>query len=184
MNFLPNRLLALAATVILMAFVTTACGAAAPASPLASAPTPAASEPPISTESPSATDADPNEAILAVETRGGRCVGGPCDNIVVVNRDGRVLLSAKPPNELGFVSADVMADLDRAIRTTDFAELMSRPFTGECPTASDGQELVVEVLTADGAQRIESCAVEIDYDSPLFAAISAAVGEYVPLLNQ
>jgi hypothetical protein len=77
-----------------------------------------------------------------------------------------------------------MAPLDDAIRTTDFAELVSHPFGGECPTAYDGQELVFEFASPDGVQRIASCTVEVDYDSPLFTAVRAALRDYVPLLNQ
>ena len=82
---------------------------------------------------------------------------------------------------MGVVSPDLMAALDDAIRATDFAEIFSRPFTGECPTAYDGQELVFEFATPQGVQRIASCSVQVDYESPLFAAVAAAVGDYVTL---
>lgn len=103
---------------------------------------------------------------------------------MLVDRDGRVHLAAKPPNELGFVSPELMAALEVAIQATDFAEVVSHPFTGECPTAYDGQELVFEFATPDGVQSIASCTVEVDYQSPLFTAVTAALGEFVPQLNQ
>jgi hypothetical protein len=102
---------------------------------------------------------------------------------VVVDRDGRIHLAAKPPNDLGVATPDLMAALEGAIRTTDFAEVVSHPFTGECPTAFDGQEVVFEFATPQGVQRIASCTVAVDYDSPLFMAVAAAVGEFVPIGN-
>lgn len=160
----------------------------APSNP-ASTPTAGSATPdatPGATPTPAPTDvaADPHEVILSIETQGGRCVGGPCTSAVLFDRDGRVHAAAKPPNELGFVSADKMADLQAAIAATDFAEVFSHPFTGECPTAYDGQELVFEFLTPDSVQRVASCTVDVDYDTPLFAAVKAAVAEFVPQLQQ
>jgi hypothetical protein len=183
------RFYVLPAALSALVLIAAGCGAATPvpspgrtamASPGSSSlasPTPSD----VATALPSA---DAHEVLLAVTTRGGRCVDGPCANAVLVDRDGRVHLAAKPPNELGVVSPDLMAALDEAIRTTDFAELVSHPFVGECPTAYDGQELVFEFASPDGVQQIASCTVEVDYDSPLFAAVKAAIGEFVPLLDQ
>lgn len=119
--------------------------------------------------------------LVTVETRGGECVNGPCGSTVVIERDGKVHLAAKPPNELGIVPADQLAALDAAIRTTDFAALMSHPFTGECPTAYDGQESIFEFGAPGGPQRIASCETVIDTGSPLFVAVAAALDSFVPL---
>ena len=106
--------------------------------------------------------------LLTVETRGGECFAAPCGSTVVVERDGTVHSAAKPPNLLGKVPADQLAALDAAIRTTDFAVLKSHPFTGECPTAFDGQEFVFEFGAPGGTQRVATCEVEVDYGLPLF----------------
>jgi len=119
--------------------------------------------------------------LFTVETRGGRCVGGTCGTTVIIDRDGRVHLAAKPPNELGFVEPDLLAAVDARIQATEFAELVSHPFTGECPTAYDGQEIVFEFATPNGVQQVASCQVEVDYESPLFSAVTAAVAEFIPL---
>jgi hypothetical protein len=190
MNSLKTRAgLAGGAIVASMAFL--GC-ANAPATPSA-APTPrsgasaTAADAPTPSPTPQPTPvqaADPHEVILAVETRGGRCVGGPCGDALLVDRDGTVHVAAKPPNQLGVVPAEKMAALEDAIRTTDFAEVFSHPFTGDCPTAYDGQELVFEFATPDAIQQVAGCTVDIDYGSPLFKAVTDAVGEFVPLLNQ
>jgi len=120
-------------------------------------------------------------ALVTVETRGGLCADGPCGAIIVVERDGRVHQAAKPPNDLGIVPPAVLAALDAAIRATDFTALRSHPFTGQCPTAFDGQEIVFEFGAPGGVQRIATCEVDVDFGLPLFVAVSTALGPFVPL---
>ena len=119
--------------------------------------------------------------LLTVETRGGECFAAPCGSTVIVERDGSVHSAAKPPNALGQVPPEKLAALDAAIKTTDFAVLKSRPFTGECPTAFDGQEFVFQFGAPGGAQRVATCEVEVDYGSPLFIAVGGAIAEFVPI---
>ena len=125
--------------------------------------------------------AAPGGALVTVQMRGGMCIDGPCDSAVILDRDGRVHSAAKPPNELGTVAPDQIAALQTAIAATDFDELRTHPFTGECPVAFDGQELIYEFATAAGTQRLASCEVEIDYGSPLFIAVANALGAFIPL---
>jgi hypothetical protein len=120
-------------------------------------------------------------ALVTVETRGGLCVDGPCGTTIVLERNGRVHQAAKPPNDLGIVPAAALAALDTAIRTTDFTALRSHPFTGQCPTAFDGQEIVFEFGAPGGVQRIATCEVDVDFGLPLFVAVSAALGPFIPL---
>jgi hypothetical protein len=119
--------------------------------------------------------------LVTVEMRGGMCSAGACDSSVILERDGRVHAAAKPPNDLGHVDAKAMAVLTTAIQGTDWAALKSHPFTGQCPIAFDGQELVFEFVVGTGTQRIASCEVEIDSGNPLFVALAAALGQWVPL---
>jgi len=123
----------------------------------------------------------PAGPLVTVEMRGGECVNGPCGSIVILERDGRVHQAAKPPNDLGTVPLDQVAAIDAAIKLTDFAQLRTHPFTGECPTAYDGQELVYEFSAPTGVERIASCEVEIDLGAPLFVAVANALGAYIPL---
>lgn len=119
--------------------------------------------------------------LVTVELRGGECVQGPCGTTVVLDRDGSVHSAAKPPNLLGTVPIEQVAAIDAAIRQTDFAALRGHPFTGQCPTAFDGQEIVYEFSAPSGPQRLASCEVEIDDGLPLFVAVSTALGPFVPL---
>jgi hypothetical protein len=119
--------------------------------------------------------------LLTVETRGGLCPAEACDNSVILERDGRVHAAAKPPNDLGRVDAGAMATLAAAIQATDWATLRSHPFTGQCPIAFDGQELIFKFSVGTGTQRIASCEVDIDWGNPLFLAVGVALGQWVPL---
>ena len=119
--------------------------------------------------------------LVTVETRGGECFAAPCGMTVILERDGRVHQAAKPPNDLGSVPPGALAALDAAIRTTDFTALKSHRFAGQCPTAYDGQEIVFEFGAAGGVQRIATCEVNVDFGQPLFVAVTAALGSFVPL---
>jgi hypothetical protein len=119
--------------------------------------------------------------LVTVEIRGGECPAGACETTVTLERDGRVHQAAKPPNDLGVVPPAHLAALDAAIKATDFAALRSHPFTGECPTAHDGQEIIFAFGTPDGVERISTCEVAVDFGQPLFVAVSTALGPFVPL---
>ena len=115
---------------------------------------------------------------MAVTTRGGLCAPGTCNATTLVERDGLVHISTKPPNQLGVVPADKLAALEQQIAVADYEEIRSHPFTGTCPTAFDGLELVYEFNAPAGIELIESCQVEIDYESPLFSAVVDAIGAF------
>jgi hypothetical protein len=117
--------------------------------------------------------------LLTVQLVGGMCMDGPCDSSVILERDGRVHSAAKPPNELGRVSAQSYAALDAAIQTTDFAAMRAKPFAGECPIAFDGQKQIFEFSVGGSTQRLDSCESELDWSSPLFIAMVAALGEWI-----
>ena len=128
-----------------------------------------------------ATEPSAAGALVTVELRGGNCVGGPCDTVVILDRDGRVHSAAKPPNDLGVVPAAQLRTLQTLITASDFSAIKGQPFTGQCPTAFDGQEVVMEFDTKAGVQRIASCQVDVDWGHPLFVALSAALGPFIAL---
>ena len=125
--------------------------------------------------------ATPVGPLVTVEVHGGLCASAPCGTTIYVERDGRVHQAAKPPNDLGTVPPVALAGLTAAINATDFTAVKRHLFSGQCPTAADGQEYVFEFAAPSGAQRIASCEVAIDFGSPLFVAVSTALGPFVPL---
>jgi hypothetical protein len=125
--------------------------------------------------------ATPSVELVSVEVRGGLCPGGPCATTVTLDRDGSVHAAAKPPNDLGTVPGPALAALEAAIRTTDFAALRSHPFSGLCPTAVDGAEVVYTFWAPSGVERVASCEVQVDPGDPLFVAVAAALGSFIAL---
>jgi hypothetical protein len=119
--------------------------------------------------------------LVTVQMRGGMCPKAMCDNSVILERDGQVHSAAKPPNDLGRVTGDAVAALTAAIQATDWADMKSHPFTGECPIAFDGQELILEFNVGTTTQRIASCELDIDWGHPLFVAVGVALGEWIAL---
>jgi hypothetical protein len=113
--------------------------------------------------------------LVTVTTRGGECMDGPCGSVVVIERDGTVHEAAKPPNELGTLSRELLTALDAAVKTADFTTIRAMPFTGECPTAFDGQEAIYEFGAPGGIERVASCETAIDPANPVFAATTAAL---------
>jgi hypothetical protein len=150
-----------AAQLLLLSVVVVACGTAAAT--------------PSPTPSPTPTPSGP---LLTIESRGGHCMDGPCGQTLIVEYDGRVHEAAKPPNDLGFVEPDILAELKTAIAEADFAAIKARPFTDTCPTAYDGMEIVVDFGTASGTEHIEGCQVAIDWAAPPFLTIKAALAPW------
>ena len=65
------------------------------------------------------------------------------------------------------------------IEATDFEAIRAHPFTGTCPVAFDGQEVVYEFTTSDGVERIESCVTEVDPQHALFEAVAGILGSFI-----
>lgn len=129
--------------------------------------------------SPSPTDsADPkigaHDTILTIRTRGGHCMDGECWSEKQIKADGSFTAAdSTGAQKNGRLDADRVAELIQQIAATDFVQLKAQPFTGTCPIAFDGQEYIYTFQTLSGPQTIESCAVGIDENSPLFQNIAA-----------
>jgi hypothetical protein len=118
--------------------------------------------------------------LVTLETRGGECPAGACGQTTVIERDGRVHTTAPVAADLGTVPAPALEALRIEVDQADFAAIAARPFTGECPTAYDGQETIYTFGTAAGPVRLASCEVAIDEDDPLFVAALAAIRTVSP----
>ena len=113
--------------------------------------------------------------LVSVSVHGGECVGGPCGGTMVFERDGRIHQTEPAPTDLGTLPDDILVALDAAVKTTDFDLVRSRPFTGECPVAFDGQEYIYEFGAPGGVERIATCETDVDPNHPLFVAMDAAL---------
>jgi hypothetical protein len=70
-----------------------------------------------------------------------------------------------------------LAELEQQINT-DFVALKSKKFTGECPTANDGDEATYTFYTKAGFEVIASCKVAIDQKSALFLTVEEIYEKY------
>ena len=113
--------------------------------------------------------------LVTVTTRGGECLQGPCGSSTVIERDGRVHLTAPAAAELGMVPADILVALDAAIKIADFDAIRAVAFDAECPVNVDGQEFIYEFGAPGGLERVASCETRIDPAHPVFAALNAAL---------
>jgi hypothetical protein len=113
--------------------------------------------------------------LVTVTTQGGECVDDPCGSTIVIERDGRIHQATPAEADLGSAPPNALAALDTVVRTTNFDAIRARKFTGECPTAFDGQEIIYEFGAPGGVERVSSCETEIDPNEPVFAAVSLAL---------
>lgn len=123
--------------------------------------------------SPIASDA----ILLSVKAVGGLCPNGECESTTIVHRDGHfsIRVGRDAPRN-GQVPLEAVDRLAAEIARADFPRIKSVPFTGTCPVAYDGQELIYTFPTAAiGEQEIASCKVQIDTASPLFQAVEAVL---------
>jgi len=168
---MPNhqRLTALT-SLLAVGLLVAACGSAS---------APASASLPPSSEAPSATSAPPSAAadgiLLTVETVGGHCIQGSCDSTITIDSNGKAQQLKPEPKDLGTVPADVVDALVVEIDQADFDAITSQPFTDTCPIAFDGQQFIYTFTIDGGSERIDSCAVVVDPEAPLFVAVNAAL---------
>ena len=114
-------------------------------------------------------------AVLSIETRGGECPAGACGRLVNIDADGTLREVIPTDQVLGTVPEAILDALRIEIEQANYPLLQSRPFTGECPTAFDGQETIYTFHATTGDEVFASCTVAIDPNHPLFQAAAAAL---------
>jgi hypothetical protein len=114
----------------------------------------------------------PDGLLVSVEASGGECPAGPCSSRYDVYRDGRVVRSDGVAQT---IDEGTMSRLAAAIDGADWPAILARPFTGECPTAFDGQELTYTFQTGHGPVTVASCSVEIEAGQEPFNTLGGAL---------
>jgi len=115
----------------------------------------------------------PSSAILVrVETSGGECPQGECANRWEIRRDGVVISTGAV---VPAIEPQVLARIIAGIDSADWAAVLARPFTGECPKNFDGQEHTYTFPTAAGDIVVASCTTQIDPGQEPFESILAAL---------
>ena len=118
--------------------------------------------------------------MVTIDTIGGHCVQGTCDNTIAIEPDGRAHQTKPEAKELGTVPSELMQALAVEVEQADFEAIKSQPFTDTCPIAFDGQQFVYTFAIAGGSEKIDSCQVVVDPENPLFVAVNAALASVIP----
>jgi len=113
--------------------------------------------------------------LLSIETKGGECVSGMCMRLVNVEGDGRLHEVIPKDEVIGRAPPDLLDALQVEIERANYRLILSQPFTGTCPTAYDGQQLIYTFHVSTGDRTVDSCKVAIDPNHPLFVAVSAVL---------
>jgi hypothetical protein len=109
--------------------------------------------------------------VMTVETTGGLCSEGRvCGSQVVIRGDGSVTYENQNKPAVMLVS-DVQ-QLKKLVTKANIDQLKTKKFTGTCPTASDGQEIVYKFILNKNEESIDSCEYEIPQDNPLIQQVN------------
>jgi len=138
--------------------IVAACQAGPASSPVASS---TVSTAPVPTRPPTATEPPSDAAdtiVVTVEVIGGECPNGPCGAQYVVYADGRV---DGPSEALQAIPGDQMTLIADQVGRTNWDAVSEVPFTGECPTAFDGQKHVYGFPAPGGDLVFDSCEFDL-----------------------
>jgi|tagenome__1003787_1003787.scaffolds.fasta_scaffold20421922_1 hypothetical protein len=162
-------------TALPLVVILAACQPAAPAArivPSTAAVAPAGSASATNEPSAAAALSIAADAILVtVSVTGGECADGPCGAEFAIHRDGRADSPKGGPTSIPAAAAGTIAML---ASTTDWDAVRAMPFTGQCPTAYDGQKHVYAFPADTGDLLFDSCELDLS-GVPVFRAIDAAL---------
>ena len=113
--------------------------------------------------------------LLSIETKGGECPSGLCTRLVNVEGDGRLHEVIPKDQVIGRAPPALVDALQVEIERANYRLILSQPFTGTCPTAYDGQQLIYTFHVSTGDRTVDTCKVAIDPNHPLFVAVSAVL---------
>ncbi|HEY7133311.1 MAG TPA: hypothetical protein VH440_13740 [Candidatus Limnocylindrales bacterium] len=114
-------------------------------------------------------------ALVSIESKGGECATGLCTRLVNIEGDGRLHEVIPKDHVIGTVPEDLLDALRARIEQADYRQIRSKPFTGTCPTAYDGQQVIYTFHVTTGDREIDACKVAIDPKDPLFVTLNLAI---------
>lgn len=121
--------------------------------------------------------------LLSVYAYGGLCPNNnACSTTTIIKNNGTILIipsvyfngSTNSLNTpfIGTLNSTELYKLTTLINSENFSALSSHPFTGTCPTAYDGQEVVYTFNTSNGNKTIDNCKIAINSTDNLFKEIN------------
>lgn len=148
--------------------------------PDASAPITASSTQPASVPQSSTPDAPVSSApatFLASRTMtGGMCPDAVCSSTFAVSSDGAWNLVSNTASHFGVLSPGTLAAL--TVAAADTSMLEAPKFTGTCPSAYDGSEIIYSWSDVAGTtQTVSACDKAVPDSDPLVVALERAQEE-------
>ena len=121
----------------------------------------------------------PDAVLASVSATGGLCPDAACGSVFTVHGDGTWTQTGGQVDQGGTLSAQTLTYLVEATASTT---ILSAPaFTGTCPIAYDGVELVYAWTSPDGqSHEVSSCDKAIPPDDPLVVALAAVEAQQAP----
>jgi lysylphosphatidylglycerol synthetase-like protein (DUF2156 family) len=109
------------------------------------------------------------EPKVEVYSHGELCPEGECQSTFTIYNNGTYGYDG---NVQGLLTPHQLGQLFNEMLNADYEQIKSRKFTGMCPTAYDGQEVVYTFyVTQNEIHRIASCEVQIDSNQEPFKSI-------------
>jgi hypothetical protein len=142
------------------------------ASPQPASAGPASTAAPASTPTPTtAPSAAADAIVVTVDVTGGECANGPCGAQYVIRNDGSI---DGPEGAPSSIPAELAEEIAALAASADWDAVRAVPFTGECPTAFDGQKHVYTFPAETGALVFDSCEFDLG-GVEVFTTIDAAL---------
>jgi hypothetical protein len=109
------------------------------------------------------------DPLVSIHAEGGLCVYGGCSRDVMVLQNGTYTVKdGSGQTTSGALDDATLGQLKQAIDGADFEAIRSKPFTGTCPIAYDGQEYIFTFYKGAKSEVVDSCKAELDMNSVMF----------------
>lgn len=125
----------------------------------------------------------PDAVLASVSATGGLCPDAACASVFTVHGDGTWTQSTGgQADQGGTLPAETLSYLAAATASTTILDAPA--FTGTCPIAYDGAELVYAWTDPTGeTHAVSSCDRAIPPDDPLVVALAAVQGQQAPAVS-
>ena len=134
--------------------------------------------PTTAAQSPDAPVSSPPVTVVASRTAtGGLCVtGSTCESVFTVSSDGTWAIGSDDQVQSGVLDAATLAAILDATTATTLPD--APPFTGTCPVAYDGQEVIYSWVDASNSTiSVSACDKAVPPNDPLVLALDAAANQ-------
>lgn len=114
--------------------------------------------------------------LVKIFNHGGECISeAACQSTRLIRADGGISIDG---NKTGNLTESELSILKDELRLIDYNRLGAIPFTGTCPMAYDGQEVVYTFYPQGIERSYASCKVVLDENLPIFKLLNQFLLKY------